>query len=125
MKIYTSYYGMAKNIPDDIVKVSISLYPPKFGIFKNYQLLAPSESIFMDYKSGRIGEDGYIRRYKTEILDPLDINKVIKDLLELSNGKDVVLLCYEKDKFCHRHTDREWFNENGIECQEWEHKTFT
>ena len=62
-------------------------------IFKNYQLLAPSKSILMDYKSGRIGEDGYIRRYKIEILGPLDINKVIKDLLELSNGKDVVLLC--------------------------------
>lgn len=122
MKIYTSYYAMAKNIPDGIVKVSISLYPIRFGNFKNYKLLAPSESIFMDYKSGRIGEDGYIRRYKEEILKPLDINKVISDLLEISNGKDVVLLCYEKDKFCHRHIDSTWFNENGIECQEWHKK---
>ncbi len=125
MKIYTSYIGMAKNIPDDIIKVSISLYPPKFVKFKNYRLLAPSESIFIEYKSGKIGEDGYIRRFKNEILKPLNIEKVIKDLMELSGGKDIVLLCFEKDKFCHRHIVSEWFNENGIECEEWSIKHLT
>jgi len=113
---------MCRNIPDDIVKVSISLYQPRFGNFKIYKSLAPSESIFMEYKSGKIGEDGYIRRYKKEILEPLDIDKVIKDLMELSDGKDVVLLCYEKDAFCHRHIDRLWFNGLGIECIEWHKK---
>ena len=46
----------------------------------------------------------YERAYSFKVLRKLDANEIYKDLYELSNGKDVVLLCYEKrGDFCHRH----------------------
>ena len=37
----------------------------------------------------------------------------------IAAGKVPVLVCFEKDGFCHRHLIAEWFNSHDIECQEW------
>ena len=41
----------------------------------------------------------------------LDAQRVYEDLERLSNGRDCVLLCYEKSgDFCHRHLVADWLN---------------
>jgi len=54
----------------------------------------------------------YTRRYREDVLAPLDRGKVMKGIKWLGQGKDVVLCCWEKSGFCHRHLVAEWL---GIE----------
>lgn len=43
------------------------------------------------------------------ILQKLNPNTVVNELSKISNGKDVVLLCHEKEgDFCHRRLVAEW-----------------
>lgn len=54
------------------------------------------------------------------MLNKLDINDVYRDLQKLSNGKDIVLLCYETpEKFCHRHLVSKWLTFGGYETNEY------
>lgn len=110
MKIYTSYFGNMRNIPDDIIKVSIALYKPKGMNIPHYLKLAPNARILYEYKNGIIDEKEYEKRYSEEVLDGIDLTELVEDLKDISGGKDVVLLCYEKNEFCHRYVFRKWFN---------------
>ena len=57
--------------------------------------------------------------YGTTSLDQLCVEEVLQDLESLSNGADVVLLCYEKaDAFCHRHLVSDWLHSYNIDCEE-------
>ena len=107
MNIYTSYFGNMKKIPKDIVPIAICLSPPKFFDGIIYKKVAPTWEILSDWKEGNKDEEAmehYERAYSFKVLRKLDANEIYKDLYELSNGKDVVLLCYEKrGDFCHRH----------------------
>lgn len=38
----------------------------------------------------------------------LNASKIISELAQMSKGKDIVLLCYEKDTFCHRQIVSRW-----------------
>ena len=59
--------------------------------------------------------------YQEEVLDTLDADKVVEEILRLSEGKDAVLICYEKpDEFCHRHLLAEWLILHGYDCKELE-----
>jgi hypothetical protein len=62
----------------------------------------------------------YRRRYRQEILDVLDPDKVLRDLRVEKAGHDIVLLCFEKDRtHCHRGLVAEWFLETkGITVPE-------
>ena len=120
MKIYTSYFGIAKKFnPLQFELISITRYPPKQFKGFNYIKLAPSAEILEAYKSSEPTEaikQEYTEKYKRDILSKLDAAEVVKDLQRFSCGKDVVLLCYEKnDDFCHRHIVAEWLTENGYE----------
>ena len=114
MKIYTSYFAMANKLPKDLVQVSISLFPSKFFAGKEYKKIAPTQKILFDWK--RFADKGrYIREYQKEVLSKLDKLKVYRELEELGQGKDVVLLCYEKSgDFCHRHLFAEWMCDYDI-----------
>jgi uncharacterized protein YeaO (DUF488 family) len=58
------------------------------------------------------GWDEYRRRYRQDILDVLDPDKVLRDLRVEKAGHDIVLLCFEKDRtYCHRGLVAEWFLE--------------
>ena len=52
-----------------------------------------------------------LKMYKAAALE-----RIIKNI---AAGKVPVLVCFEKDGFCHRHLIAEWFNSHGIECKEW------
>lgn len=115
MKIYTSYFARAKRLPDGIVPVSISLWPPRDYSGARTQLLAPSKGILSEYKAnpdwGR-----YVERFSAEILSQRDAAAVIGILEGMSGGKDVCLLCFEKDpSACHRSLVAEWLGANGAD----------
>lgn len=123
MNIYTSYFGNLKKIPEDIIPISISLYSPKYFNGQSYILVAPTKEILTDWKNGKQDDEAkghYIRAYKFQVLRKLNAKKVFDELKTLSNGKDIVLLCYEKpNDFCHRHLLAEYLEkELNIEIKE-------
>jgi len=119
MKVYTSYYGNIKNIPKDYFLVSASgglTEELKVVVDSWNQSLAPSKSIFFDYKEDRDWEK-YVRRFKEERLPKIDWMEKLCQWEEKANqaGKtldNIVLLCYEKpEDHCHRHILAESFEE--------------
>lgn len=118
MKIYTSYFAMMRHFPENIVPIAICAKPPSWYDGAVYKKLAPSYSILMDYKS-KPNVDEYTTRFNTEILNKQNVDAVIHDLQSLANGKDVVLLCFEKPSdFCHRQLVAKWLNSHNYYVEE-------
>lgn len=98
--IYTSYFGNIKNIPENIIPISISLYTPSGINIEIENQLAPTKAILHKYKED-FNEDDYISDYKS-YLRSINLKSIIKNLLK--DRKDVALCCYEStNDFCHRH----------------------
>lgn len=110
MKIYTSYFAVMKKIPENIVRISICGGVPQWYQGLQYKKVAPKYAFFQEWKKN--GDNNYyIEHFNKEVLDCLSAEDVYRDLEKLSDGKDCVLLCYEKsDDFCHRHLVAEWLN---------------
>lgn len=107
MEIYTgNYANLKKYLAAGLFPISISLTAKFFnGVF--YRPLNPDWS----YKNDP--EETYTPKFK-EKLNSLSKEKVINDLKNISNGKNVVLLCHEKfGDFCHRHLVNEWIGGKG------------
>lgn len=113
--IYTGYYA---NIPfyarHNLTLVSISGRPPEGFSGLHFKQLAPSWSIFSEWQKTK-NEALYTHRFFTEILSKINVNDLKYELTRL---QDPILLCYEKEGFCHRHLVRDWLNSFGIECEE-------
>lgn len=102
--MYTSYFARNGNNPN---AVAICAKVPDFFVGRHYKLLAPSWSIFKEYKE-TLDSKRYTERFLAEILAPLDPLQVYEDL-----GDNAILLCYESPgKFCHRHLVSNWFFNN-------------
>ncbi|PJZ28737.1 DUF488 domain-containing protein [Leptospira kmetyi] len=112
MKIYTSYFGNVRNLPENIAPVSIARYAKYWGGLKYYPLAPDSDTLKMEISE-------YTRRF-SEKLSKLQAVEVLEELKELSQGKDIALLCYEKPgDFCHRRLVAEWIErKTGIEVPE-------
>ena len=119
MKVYTSYFANSKNLSKEgIVVISIARYSPKWFSGQRYTKVAPTGWML----SNNCTHDQYLRSYDN-ILRHLNPNEVIREVGELSQGRDVALCCYEKPgDFCHRHLLADWLTKNGIEVKEWESK---
>ena len=118
MRIYTSYFAKTRKIPEDIVRVSISLYPPKGYIGKEFKALAPTKEILQSWNRNP-DEAKYAREYM-HILDSMNPRDVYEQLFALTRGQDCVLLCFENsDSFCHRHLVSEWMRSAGYQVSEW------
>ena len=124
MKMWTSYYGNMRNIPKDYFVVAASgglTDEIAVAVDSWNQSLAPSKSIFFDYK-----EDGdwekYVKRFKEERLPEIDWLEKLEQWEEKANqaGKtldNIVLLCYEKpEDHCHRQILAEDFEEQ-FKCE--------
>lgn len=119
MVIYTSYFARASKLPQNIIPISISRFPPKGYHGYKYSKLAPTESILREWKNGGT-EEKYISDYRNDVLSKLDPVVLCANLEKAFPGKDVALLCYEKSgDFCHRNLVRDWFLAAGIEAKEW------
>lgn len=118
--IYTSYFAVLRKLPETIVPIAICAKSPEWYDGYTYTKLAPSYSIFKEYKDCG-NKDLYTTRFKDEILSNLDPLRVVSELYLLSNGNDVTLLCYEKPTdFCHRHLVANWLRDNSYQCQEFQ-----
>lgn len=114
MKIYTSYFGKTKTVKQaGILPVCIAVSIPRWYSGEVYAKLMPT------YAMLNMSEEAYRKRY-FEILGRLSASDVVKELEELSKGKDVAIMCYEKDSNrCHRNYVRNWLIEElGIEVEE-------
>lgn len=118
--IYTGYFShQTKYISAGLVPISVAQYIPKkiseSGIIE-YKRLAPSRDM-MELAKRDLG--AFIVAYETK-LSRMNRDMVIDELMALSEGADVVLLCYEKpENFCHRQIIAHWFGdvtEFHIEC---------
>lgn len=121
INIYTSYYANINKIPENIIKISISILSPKGYKGLEYTKIAPKYNDLIEWKEHQ-DEEYYIAQYNKNVLsllNPLDVYSEIKDL---SGGKDCVLLCYEKpEDFCHRHLFADWINKKlRLNVSEWE-----
>ena len=114
--IYTSYFARIKDLPPNVIPVSIAAKAPDWFTGIQYKVLAPTYELLMKYKEDHDGV--YYRKYYNEhVTDLLDPNIVAKDMASL--GQDVALLCYEKpEDFCHRHLVGKWLDDHGIACEE-------
>ena len=66
-------------------------------------VLSPSWKLLNDYKDGRIDWAKYIERFRRE-MDCDSCIAEMKKIWDLSQKKDVFLVCYEKPgENCHRH----------------------
>ena len=132
--IYTSYFANLKNIPSDIVPISICGKAPDWYKGLQYKKLAPKYDFFMKWKENH-DDDYYIKCFNEQVLNKLNAEQVVKELdnlllnetLAIDYSGDlkevprIALICYEKPSdFCHRHLVADWLNKNGVECKELE-----
>ena len=118
MKIYTSYFAKLRKIPESIVPISISLYPPKGYSGEEYKKLAPTSQILRAWKNNP-DELVYSAAFY-EMLNQYSPDEIYNNLSELSYGRDCVLLCFEKTgSFCHRHLVAKWLTDAGYVVEEW------
>jgi uncharacterized protein YeaO (DUF488 family) len=90
--IKESYISMWNKLPSDAIKVRVA----------RPSVLSPSKGLLYDYKEGRINWQEFENRFRKEIIhNPKAIAELTR-LKELSQEKDVYLICYEKNYPCHR-----------------------
>ena len=122
--IYTSYFAQLRNLPENIVPVSICGKAPDWYKGLQYKKLAPKYDFFMEWKKNH-DNDYYIKCFNEQVLDKLNVADVIVDLSRLVYGfntgeNDIALICYEKPSdFCHRHLVADWLRSHGYKCEEW------
>ena len=131
--IYTSYFANLRKLPENIIPISICGKAPDWYKGLQYKKLAPKYDFFMEWKKNH-DNDYYIKCFKEQVLDKLNVDDVVKELDSLLidvtttlNYKvdsmlvpRIALVCYEKPSdFCHRHLVADWLNKNGISCKEW------
>ncbi len=123
----TSYFGNLKNLPADVVPISICGKAPDWYKGLQYKKLAPKYDFFMKWKETRDNEY-YIRCFRDQVLSVTSFYDTFRELQEMArkvnpDGKYICLICYEKPgDFCHRHLVAEWFRENDISCEEFNNR---
>jgi uncharacterized protein YeaO (DUF488 family) len=128
--IYTSNFASIRKFKaDKTIQLSISRYTPKWlkedDITDNIEILAPSKELLLNYKSGKVTKEEYIKIY-IEGIEEIENTKKFKRLLEKlkevnERGYDIFLLCYEKKgDFCHRHLLSDFLNKKyGFKIKEY------
>ncbi len=115
MKIYTSYLAKLRQIEElGFQPIGIATSPPKWAQIPHCKKVAPHFWML------KLKESDYNHHYNI-ILSKLNQAAILKELQELSGGKDIVLLCFEKDPLkCHRTMVANWLNAAGQDIKELE-----
>lgn len=116
MKIYTSYFGNVRKLPDGIVPISIARHAKFWPGLKFFSFAPDSETL-------KMRQEEYTERFNKK-LSKLQIESVLEELIAISEGKDIALLCYEKPgDFCHRRLVAKWIEkETGVEVPEYQNQ---
>ena len=108
--IYTSRISYLRHIPDNLIKISIMRWTPRWCgkyIFNIDKSLAPNSELLRGYKDGKISKEEYTKVFTEEVLF-----KLTKEKIDELYKKDVVLLCAcKKEDFCHRFLIRDYVKE--------------
>ena len=119
MQIYTSYFGKLDRLPKNIVPISICGKAPDWYTGLQFKKLAPKYEFFKQWEQTHNNEF-YIKCYNEQVLQPLNVNEIVKELTELGQGNDIALICYEKPtEFCHRHLVATWLRNNCYSINEY------
>ena len=104
INIHTSNYSKARKMDKSkYLLVSISIFPPKGWTGMNARQFAPSYELLKAYHLG-LSKSDYEKEYRQQISKIRNIHTLFENLVQKANGRDIVLLCYEKvGDFCHRH----------------------
>lgn len=135
--LYTSYFAQLRNLPENVIPISICGKAPEWYNGLQYKKVAPKYGFFMEWKKNH-DNDYYIEHYNEEVLSKLNPRGVIDEIYNLlsDEAKDIIkqeglyktrsqkihvaLICYEKPSdFCHRHLLAEWLTKVGFPCEEW------
>ncbi len=132
--IYTSYFAQLRNLPPNVIPISICGKAPEWYQGAQYKKLAPEYGFFSEWKKTH-DNNYYIEHFNAEVLSKLQALRVVTELHCLlpydvkvdidssvvSNKKyHIALICYEKPSdFCHRHLVAQWLTDNGYPCEEW------
>lgn len=135
--LYTSYFAKLNKLPNNIIPISICGKAPVWYKGLQYKKLAPKYDFFMKWKENH-DNDYYIKCFNEQVLNNLDIINTLTELYNLLSNEqqnliemidcppwvnpniNIALICYEKPSdFCHRHLVAEWFERNGIKCEEY------
>lgn len=119
-RIFTGYYGNFNNIEKyGATPIRIARFAPRFNKAHAACLsLAPSAELLKGAKDGTITDADWKSQFAAQ-LAALDQHEVVKELERLGNGRDVVILCYEKpDEKCHRHYVADWLKKAGYPVTE-------
>jgi uncharacterized protein YeaO (DUF488 family) len=110
MKIYTGYFAqLAKYEKAGLKPVSVARWSPKWYNGATCITLAPSVGLLNRYKNNQVGVMDYADEYNA-FLKTIDVKAIVENA---ANGRDIVLLCYEKaGDFCHRHLIAKYLNDN-------------
>lgn len=116
MKVWTSYFGQMRKISTmDCVPVAVCLYPPKWYDGAVCDKLAPTHEMMMGMRKEET-RDFFAIKYEEEILGRLKREEILEELQRISDGKDVVLVCYEKPTdFCHRKLIGKWIGASELQ----------
>lgn len=82
----------------------------KVNVFRPY-VLSPSKKLLQDYKEAGIDWAEYEVRFHREIKGNPVAMKKLREIKELSEERDMRLICYEKNPPCHRFLLIEMINE--------------
>lgn len=114
--IYTGYYARSSFYEEQgLTLISISGKCPQGFKGLHWKFLAPTWNIFSNWKKGYISDDVYTQQFFEQILSKINIPLFKEKLQQVQNP---ILLCYEKQGFCHRHLVKDWLNSIGIACEE-------
>lgn len=120
MEIYTTYFARVASLPSTIEPVAICLFPVQGWNHHVCRQLAPIQVVFTRYKQSHNFEE-FAEDFIETTLSNVTFEGVMRRLTEYADGKDVALVCYEKNPYeCHRSIVAEWFRFNGIPVTEWQ-----
>jgi len=106
MKLYTGNFANVKKYREKgLEPINIAL-SARYFTGQKYIKLRPK----WEFKDDT--PDVYTPKFN-EILNNLNPKQVINELAQISNGKDIVLCCHEKQgDFCHRRLVAEWLEKS-------------
>lgn len=127
--IYTSYFAKLKQLPEDVLPISICGKAPQWYTGLQYKKLAPKYDFFMKWKEDH-DNNYYIKCFNEQVLGDIELLTFLRVILDMQNEASkrdgifynhVCLICYEKPTdFCHRHLVAEWLKNNEMKCEEYD-----
>ena len=94
MALKETYLARWKEIPKDAKGIAVTRTAKS--------LLAPSQALLKDWKTGKISWSDYETRYRKEMLGSPRVMEYLGDIKRQAETMDIYLVCYEKKPPCHR-----------------------